>query len=168
MRVKTPNRTLLAAPAAAAALALALSAAALAQTAAHDHGAAAPHKLTLNQGHKWATDAPLRAGMGRIRGLVEPQLAAAHAGRLTPAQYRELATRIETEVGGIVANCKLEPKADAMLHLVIADIGAGTDAMAGKDATARPALGLVEVARAVNQYGSHFDHPGFKPIRNVH
>jgi uncharacterized protein with PIN domain len=168
MRVKTPNRTLLAAPAAAAALALALSAAALAQTAAHDHGAAAPHKLTLNQGHKWATDAPLRAGMGRIRGLVEPQLAAAHAGRLTPAQYRELATRIETEVGGIVANCKLEPKADAMLHLVIADIGAGTDAMAGKDATARPALGLVEVARAVNQYGSHFDHPGFKPIPNVH
>jgi len=166
--VKTPNRTLLAAPAAAAALALALSAAALAQTAAHDHGAAAPHKLTLNQGHKWATDAPLRAGMGRIRGLVEPQLAAAHAGRLTPAQYRELATRIETEVGGIVANCKLEPKADAMLHLVIADIGAGTDAMAGKDATARPALGLVEVARAVNQYGSHFDHPGFKPIPNVH
>ncbi len=168
MRVKTPNRTLLAAPAAAAALALALSAAALAQTAAHDHGAAAPHKLTLNQGHKWATDAPLRAGMGRIRGLVEPQLAAAHAGKLTPAQYGELATRIETEVGGIVANCKLEPKADAMLHLVIADIGAGTDAMAGKDATARPALGLVEVARAVNQYGSHFDHPGFKPIRNVH
>ena len=166
--MKTPNRTLLAAPAAAAALALALSAAALAQTAAHDHGAAAPHKLTLNQGHKWATDAPLRAGMGRIRGLVEPQLAAAHAGRLTPAQYRELATRIETEVGGIVANCKLEPKADAMLHLVIADIGAGTDAMAGKDATARPALGLVEVARAVNQYGSHFDHPGFKPIPNVH
>jgi hypothetical protein len=24
------------------------------------------------------------------------------------------------------------------------------------------------VAQAVNQYGSHFDDPGFKPIRNVH
>jgi len=106
--------------------------------------------------------------MGRIRGLVEPQLGAAHAGKLTSAQYRELATQVETEVGGIVANCKLEPKADAMLHLVIADIGAGTDAMAGKDAQTRPALGLVKVAQAVNQYGSHFDHPGFKPIRNVH
>ena len=70
--------------------------------------------------------------------------------------------------GGIVANCKLEPKADEMLHLVIADIGAGTDAMAGKDAKARPALGLVKVAEAVNQYGSHFGHPGFQPIRNVH
>jgi hypothetical protein len=100
--------------------------------------------------------------------LVEPPLGAAHAGTLTPAQYRQLATQVETEVGGIVANCKLEPKADAMLHLVIADLGAGTDAMAGKDAKLRPALGLVKVAQAVNQYGSHFDHPGFQPIRNVH
>ena len=141
---------------------------ALTQTTAHSHDAATPHKLTLNQGRKWATDEPLRAGMGRIRGLVEPQLGAAHAGKLTPVQYRELATQVETEVGGIVANCKLEPKADAMLHLVIADIGAGTDTMAGKDAKTRPALGLVKVAQAVNQYGSNFDHPGFKPIRNVH
>ena len=152
----------------AAAAAVAFNLPALAQTHAHDHDAAAPHRLALNQGQKWATDEPLRAGMGRIRSLVEPQLGAAHAGKLSPAQYRELATRVETEVGGIVANCKLEPKADAMLHLVIADIGAGTDAMAGKDAKTRPALGLVKVAQAVNQYGSHFDHPGFKPIRNVH
>lgn len=166
--MKTPNWTLLSAAVAAGAMAAALSAPAFAQTAVHDHSAAMPHKLTLNQGRKWTTDEPLRAGMGRIRGLVEPQLGAAHAGKLTPAQYRELATQIQTEVGGIVANCKLEPKADAMLHLVIADIGAGTDTMAGKDAKARPVLGLVKVAQAVNQYGSHFDHPGFKPIRNDH
>ena len=152
---------------AAAAAALAFQLPALAQTSTHDHHAAPPHKLALNQGQKWSTDEPLRTGMSRIRGLVEPQLAAAHAGQLTPAQYRELATQVETEVGGIVASCKLEPKADAMLHLVIADIGAGTDAMAGKDAKLRPALGLVKVAQAVNQYGSHFDDPGFKPIRNV-
>lgn len=153
---------------AAAAAAVAFNLPALAQNHAHNHDAAAPHRLALNQGHKWATDGPLRAGMVRIRGLVEPNMAAAHAGKLTPAQYRELATQVETEVGGIVASCRLEPKADAMLHLVIADIGAGTDAMAGKDAKTRPALGLVQVAQAVNQYGTYFDHPGFKPIRNVH
>ena len=163
--MKTPNWTLLTTAVAAAAVIAALTAPALAQTASHDHSAAAPHKLALNQGHKWTTDEPLRAGMGRIHGLVEPQLGPAHAGKLTPAQYRELATQVQTELGGIVANCKLEPKADAMLHLVIADIGAGTDTMAGKDAQARPALGLVKVAQAVNQYGSHFDHPGFTPIR---
>lgn len=166
--MKTPNWTLLTAAVAAAAMVAALSAPVFAQTAAHDHSAATPHKLTLNQGRKWATDEPLRAGMGRIRGLVELQLGEAHAGKLTPVQYRKLATQVEKEVGGIVANCKLEPKADAMLHLVIADIGAGTDTMVGKNAKARPALGLVKVTQAVNQYGSHFEHPGFKPIRNVH
>lgn len=166
--MKISNWTMFTTAIAGAAMAAAFSMPALALAATHDHDAAAPHRLTLNQGSKWATDAPLRAGMQRIRDLVEPQLGAAHAGRLTPAQYRDLATRVETEVGGIVANCKLEPKADAMLHLVIADIGAGTDTMAGKDAKARPALGLVKVAQAVNQYGSHFDDPGFKPIRNVH
>ena len=166
--MKTPNWTLLTTAVAAAAMAAALSLPALAQTAAHDHSAATPHKLALNQGRKWATDEPLRAGMGRIRGLVEPQLGAAHAGKLTPAQYRELATRVEAEVGGVVANCKLEPEADAMLHLVIADLAEGADTMAGKNVKVRPALGLVKVAQAVNQYGSHFDHPGFKPIPGVH
>ena len=165
--MQTPNRTLSTIAIAAAAMVLALGRPALSQTAAHDHGAAAPHELTLNQGRKWATDAPLRAGMARIRGLVEPRIGAAHAGKLTPVQYRELATQVETEVGGIVANCKLEPKADAMLHLVIADIGAGTDTMAGKNAAAAPAAGLMQVARAVNRYGSHFDDPGFTPIRNL-
>jgi hypothetical protein len=166
MQMKIPNRTR--SVAAAAAVAVALSLPALARTAEHDHGATVPHKLALNQGQKWPTDEPLRAGMGRIRGLVDAQLGAAHAGSLTPAQYRELAMRVETEVGGIVASCRLEPKADAMLHLVIADIAAGTDMMAGKNAKVRPALGLMKVAQAVNQYGSHFDDPGFKPVLNVH
>ena len=161
-------RNLFTVVAAATALAALSIGPALAQTTAHSHDAATPHELSLNQGRKWTTDEPLRAGMSRIRSLVEPQLGAAHAGRLKPVQYHELATQIETEVGGIVANCKLEPKADAMLHLVIADIGAGTDAMAGKDAKTRPALGLVKVAQAVNQYGSHFDDPGFKLIPSVH
>ena len=154
--------------AAAAVLAASSIGPALAQTVDHSHDAAAPHKLALNQGKKWSTDEPLRAGMGRIRGLVEPQLGAAHAGKLTPAQYNELAARIETEVGGIVANCKLEPKADAMLHLLIADLGDGTSTMTGKNPKQRPALGLVKVAQTVDQYGSHFEHPGFKPIGIVH
>jgi hypothetical protein len=164
MRLMILNWTLLTA---AATMAVAIGAAAPSQAAPHDH-VAAPHELAMNHGHKWPTDESLRAGMDRIRGLVATQSEAAHAGRLTPAQYRALATQIESEVGGIVANCKLEPAADAMLHLLIADIVAGTDAMAGKDAATRPAAGVLKVAHAVNRYGSQFDHPGFEPIRNVH
>lgn len=165
--MKSWNLNTLLGAVAAAALAATLSGGALAQGTAHDHGAAAPHKLALDAGRKWATDEPLRAGMERIRGLVAPQLQAAHAGQLTPAQYRQLATQVEGEVGGIVANCKLEPKADAMLHVVIADMAQGVDAMSGKNARMRPALGLVKVAQAVDQYGGYFDHPGFEPIRHV-
>lgn len=139
-----------------------------AKTADHEHGSSMPARLSLNQGKKWATDEPLRAGMARIKGLVEPQLAAAHAGKFTAAQYNDLAGKVGTEVGAIVANCKLEPKADAMLHLVIAEIGAGTDAMAGKSKDMRPVQGLAQVAAAVNQYGKHFEHPGFKPIHVEH
>ena len=139
-----------------------------ARAQSHGHDATALAKLSLDQGRKWATDAPLRDGMSRIRMLVEPQLAAAHAGKLSPAQYAALASQVETEVGGIFENCKLEPKADAVLHIVIGEIGAGTEAMAGKTAQLRPAQGLVQVAKAVNDYAGHFDHPGFKPIRDIH
>lgn len=146
----------------------AMPAAWAAQPHEHDHGAAAPAKLGLDHGRKWATDAPLREGMGRIRAVVAPQLAAAHGGKLSAAQYAALAGEVETQVAGIVSNCKLEPKADAMLHIVIGEIGAGTEAMAGKGGAAGAAQGLVRVAKAVNAYGSHFDHPGYKPIRGVH
>ena len=153
---------------AAVAFAAALASPALAQSGAHSHDAATPHKLSLDAGRKWATDEALRNGMSRIRSLVEPRSSDAHGGKLDSARYRDLAAQVETEVGTIVANCKLEPKADAMLHLVIADLLEGTDAMAGKNAKLSPAQGLAKVVVAVNEYGGHFDHPGFKPIRNVH
>ncbi|HWI83228.1 hypothetical protein [Ramlibacter sp.] len=135
---------------------------------AHDGHGSAPAKLALDHGKKWSTDDTLRSGMDRIRGLVEPQLSAAHADKLSPADYASVAAKVENEVAGIVANCKLEPKADAMLHLVIGNIGAGTEAMAGKDRKATPTQGLVKVAAAVNSYGRYFEHPGFRPIALGH
>ena len=137
-------------------LAIVVAAAALqiaapsARAQTHDHGASTPARLSLDQGRKWSTDAALRAGMGRIRGLIEPQLANAHAGKLSAAQYTALASRVEAEVGGIVANCKLPPQADAMLHVVIGEIGAGTDAMAGKTPATPPQQGLVMVTGTQN------------------
>lgn len=153
---------------AAVAFAAALAGPAMAQSAAHGHDAATPHKLSLDQGRRWSTDQALRDGMSRIRGLIEPRLDDAHGGKLSATQYRDLAAKVEVEVGTIVANCRLEPKADAMLHLVIADLLAGADAMAGKNAKHSPSQGLAMVAVAVNAYGSHFDHPGFKPLHDAH
>jgi hypothetical protein len=170
MEMKMSNTIKLAALAAALTAAFALtpatSGAQAAPEQAQDH--AAHGKLALNQGRKWPTDEALRTGMQNMRKLVEPQLDAIHAGRLSPVQYGELARKVEAEVGYVVANCKLDPKADAMLHLVIADIGAGVDAMAGKSTSVRPAAGAATIVAALNEYGRYFDHPDWKPIRGAH
>ncbi len=150
----------------AAALAIAPAIGSAQATGAHEH--AAHGKLALDHGKQWPTDEALRTGMTNIRKLIEPQLGTIHSGRLTAAQYGELAGKVEAQVGFIVANCKLEPNADAMLHLVVADLAGGADAMAGKDAKVRPAQGAVQVLTALNDYGRYFNHPGWKPIKAGH
>jgi hypothetical protein len=132
----------------------------------HDHGALP--KLTLNKGKQWSTDAPLREGMTKIRGIVEPQLKQVHAGKMDAAGYARTAADIEAQVGYIVGNCKLDPDADAVLHLIIAEVGEGIDAMRAKDGGARAEQGMVKVVAALNSYGKYFDHPGWKSIRTGH
>ena len=122
--------------------------------AAHDHGhAAGEAKLVLNQGKKWPTDAPLREGMENIRSALGSHM-----------KYEALATKVSTEVAGIVQNCKLEPEADAQLHLVIADIMGGVEALEGKVKGETRRAGAEKIARALNAYGEHFDHAGWKRL----
>jgi hypothetical protein len=84
----------------------------------HSHAAhtAAPARLTLDHGKRWATDAPLRAGMDRIRALVAPKVGAIHGGKLGAAEYQALGVAVEKEVADIVAQCKLPPEADAVTN----------------------------------------------------
>src|SRR5574340_1118841 len=88
----------------------------------HDHGTAAPQSIELNAGKKWATDDALRQGMSAIRALADEALPAAHAGKITPAGYDALANDINTQISFIVSSCKLDPKADAQLHIIIAKL----------------------------------------------
>jgi hypothetical protein len=133
--------------------------------AAHDHGQAAGEvKLVLNQGQKWTTDAPLRQGMDNIRGALAKDVNAIHADKATPKQYEALAAKVTGEVAGIVQNCKLEPAADEQLHLVIAELMAGAEAMEGKVKGETRRAGAERVAKALNAYGEHFDHAGWKRL----
>ncbi len=145
-------------------LAVGLSGGALAATgaAAHDHGGHQV-KLALDHGKKWATDEPLRKGMASIRASVEGSLHEIHEGKLDVAGYNALADKVGAQVGGIVAECKLEPKADAQLHVVIAQMLEGVDVMQGKKKVKRQ-TGAVKVLTALEQYGTYFDDPNWKPI----
>lgn len=134
----------------------------------HDHHAAAPQKLPLNGGKKWATDQPLRQGMEAIRSSVAAILPLAHAGKASDAEFDAFAKEVTAQVSFIVQNCKLEPKADAQLHIAIGAIMAGVDMAQGKQhGTTRP-QGVVKVAQVLNTYGKYFDHPSWKPLALPH
>jgi hypothetical protein len=130
----------------------------------HEQSAATTHKLTLNKGKQWATDEPLRKGMGEIRSLVAAQEEAIHKAKLKPADYAALGSKIEGQVGYIVANCKLDPEADANLHIILEAMLEGTTAMQGKEKGQTPRQGAGKVVTALNEYGKYFDHPGWKRL----
>jgi len=139
----------------------------LAQEHEHSHGTAAPAQLTLNNGQKWVTDDNLRLGMSRIRDGLAAEHTAIRAGKTTVKQYRSLAKKTNAQIEFMVHNCKLEPHADAMLHLLLADIIAGADAMqAKKGSEARH--GAEQIAHALENYGTYFDHPGWHETKHGH
>lgn len=131
----------------------------------HDH-AGAPVKPSLDAGKRWASDEPLRKSMTNIRNAMDESLHAFHEGKLSAAKYNALAAKVNGEVGYMVSNCKLEPKADAQLHLIIAEILEGVEAMEGKVKKVKRQDGAVKVMGALESYGSYFDDPSWKPIKH--
>ncbi|HEU0234281.1 MAG TPA: hypothetical protein VFQ94_04035 [Gallionella sp.] len=129
----------------------------------HSHDAGEAAQLTLNNGKKWATDDSLRLGMDRIRDALAAELPAIHSGKATAEQYRALAQKANDQIAFMVKNCKLEPKADAMLHLVLADIIAGADAMMAQDGSGAH-KGAAKIAHALDNYAAYFDHPGWRGL----
>lgn len=130
----------------------------------HGHDASAPQKLQLNAGKKWETDAPLRQAMGEINQAMAKALPLIHKNQFADADYQALAATVNQKVGDMVANCKLGTQADAMLHLVIADLLAGAETMEGKAKLSRHD-GAVKVLQALDAYGKHFQHAGWKTAR---
>ncbi len=147
------------------ALSLGVSNLTAAEISAHQHEPGAnPSTLVLNNGKKWATDAPLRQGMENIRAAINAALPAIHTNKLSSAKYNALAQKTSNEVAYIVANCKLDPQADAQLHLIVADMLSGVEVMQSKTKGVKRQTGAVKVIGALEKYDAYFDHPGWKPI----
>jgi hypothetical protein len=135
---------------------------------AHEHGAHGAATLKLDNGQKWKTDAPLRKGMANIKAAVQPHLHAIHGNTLKAANYQTLAQRTQTQIAFMVKNCKLAPDADAQLHLIIAELGAAAEAMAGKDKAQSRQQGALQLVHALETYGEFFDHPGWSLAATGH
>lgn len=157
-------------------LALSAPLAVLAQDVDHSkhsegHGPAASalvSRLELNQGKRWPTDASLREGMAAIRVAFDADHERIHAGKQTDAQYDALAARIDEQVQGIVAHCKLPPDADAQLHYIVGDLLQGVGLMRGSDPALSRHDGAARVHGALRAYGKYFDDPTWPPEATPH
>lgn len=141
--------------------ALSHAGASVAATHAHGHAEGA-QALQLDNGKRWATDAPLRQAMGILNDSMRQSLPGIHAGTLSPAQYLQLAEQVRAQAAYMVEHCTLSPAADAQLHLIIGRLLAGADSMAADPSVQRE--GALSVLGALGDYASHFSDAGFSPI----
>lgn len=103
--------------------------------------------------------------MNDINQAMAEVLPLIHKNQFGDEAYRALAATVSRKVAYAVEHCKPEPKADAMLHLVIADLMTGAETMEGKTANPRHD-GAVRVLEALKAYGQYFQHPGWKAARS--
>lgn len=135
------------------------------QHSGHKHDAEIHTQLNLNDGKKWRTDDALRHAMTNIRISVTNTLTAIHSGNLKSTQYDVLTKSIEKEIAFIVAHCKLDPKADENLHIILGRFAIGVDIVTAKRGTQEKELGVINMAETLNTYGKYFDHPGWRTIK---
>lgn len=112
--------------------------------------------LRLNAGEKWHLDAAARGGMEKVQALYRSH---ADTAGIDPASARELALGIRSAVEAMIAKCKLEPKADAALHVLLTQLLEGAEAL---EQGAKSDHGLSLVKQVLVAYPQYFDHPGWE------
>lgn len=128
----------------------------------HHHGHHEDHGATAEKpspGTKWQTDAPLRQGMERIKDEFLVYAPAYHQGKLKPADAQKMSSQIREQVDFLIKNCKLEPKADASLHGLIAELLQAADALSKQPMSD---AGMPRIKKVLTQYPDYFDHPGWQ------
>lgn len=140
-----------------AALVCAIAAPSHAMAAPQDHAHHAALPPAAAPAQRWATDAPLRQGMADIRAAVAALQHYEH-GHLGAQQAVTLATQVEGHVAYLVANCKLEPQADAALHGIIAQLMQGSSAL---KANPKDMAAIATMRQALQDYPRQFDDPGW-------
>ncbi|MDR7099016.1 hypothetical protein J2X04_001363 [Lysobacter niabensis] len=106
---------------------------------------------------RWATDAPLRAGMRGIRVAVDA-LGHYEHGHMGPEQATVLANEIEGHVQSIITNCKLAPEADAALHAIIVPLLQNARALKADPTKLQV---IPPMREALADYARRFEDPEF-------
>ena len=127
----------------------------------HGQSEHAASGLSLDHGQKWKTDAPLRQGMQSISDAVMNAVPAYHHETLTKSNAEQLARHINDQVNYLVANCKLEPGADATLHVLIGDMLTAATRVANEPLSPQ---GMPHLVKILQLYPDYFEHQGWNEI----
>ncbi len=123
----------------------------------HPHGAT-DSVLRLNDGQRWIADAPLTVGMARIRAAVQ---LASELPRLDQESAALLVQTVRNEVNFLIINCRLQPAADATLHVFIAQLLSAATSLRNDPASVD---GLPRMQQVLLEYPQYFAHPGWQAV----
>lgn len=139
-------------------LGLAFAAQAAPTTPHENHAGHAGHATTAPApmpAQRWATDAPLREGMGRVHAALG-DLHHYEMGHMSETMALERVATIEDATQYMFANCKLESAPDAALHGMLGPLLAGAAAFK-KDP--KDMAAVTAMRKAVADYPRYFDDP---------
>lgn len=134
--------------------------------AQHDHAAHANVSQPVRfPAQRWAADADLRDGMGRIRTALE-ELRHYEMGHMDATMALDRVGLIEKAAADIFAKCKLAPEQDAVLHGMLVPLLGATQAF---KANPTDMAQVVAMRRAVADYPRYFDDPAWaSPAAHAH
>jgi hypothetical protein len=93
--------------------------------------------------------------MEQIKGAIEPLKSASPR-----AEYAKASKVIDKQISTIFQNCKLDPKADAALHVPLSKIITASKDLKSSSADTRYRAAQ-SISHALSEYAELFDHPGF-------
>jgi len=128
----------------------------------HDHGYST-EKLSLNQGEKWQIDESLHIGMSGIKKEMMANLDAIHHDKYAKEQYSALAKRIDAQISYLFEHCKLPAKADAQLHILLANIMQGSHLMKAGET---PRQGAIKIIQSLNDYPQYFNDSAWQAFEH--
>ena len=127
----------------------------------HDHGShggAENPALHLNKGKKWPTDKPLRTNMENIHGHLKRRIKRIKAKTLNKDEYARMGSEIERSIDNIFKNCKLEPAADAQLHIILSGMIKGKDTLQDKSSdSSKRQKAAMSILDGYKSYLKYFD-----------
>lgn len=128
-------------------------------TAAEHHHQQNNSQLVLNQGEKWVIDDSLHVGMTNIKQEIIKNLDEIHHERFTKQQYADLVVILDKHLTFLFENCKLPPRADAQLHLLLANVMRGVDKMKNSE---NKKQGAILIVQSLKMYPVYFNDPNWK------